>query len=104
MWSEALSGAAWSFWISFGSSASTPYRPRGTFRLMAVPSQRRSHRAAAEWGGDYSGWGGVAAETIIRQNRRSSQIGSLEGTASGTGAGPTINHADRLARLHPLTL
>jgi hypothetical protein len=37
-------------------------------------SPRQSAHRAAEWGGDYSGWGGIAAETMIRQNRRSSQI------------------------------
>ena len=37
-------------------------------------------RIARRSGVGLLGWGGVAAETTIRQNRRSSQIGSTEGT------------------------
>jgi len=28
---------------------------------MQSPPRQSAHRATAEWGGDYSGWGGVAA-------------------------------------------
>jgi len=40
-------------------------RPRGIPVLsIDVPlPDRVAHPAAEEWGGDYSGWGGVAAET-----------------------------------------
>ena len=49
------------------------------------PPDRVRIGAAAEWGGDYLGWGGSAAEMMITQTRRSSQL-----------------HAARSARQTPL--